>query len=266
MKHMEARFFIPKAAPRELRHFERRSNRTPDQYPKYELIPDDRTLIKLLTHIAKLNGAIKQSECPIKKTAFYTLKHRISLHIIRLIKSGQLQGWQYKFNGLEEAPGAVSQRSCLAAIEIIHPIMGGAQVFQFHYPVENCVLDVLFTEVTTSEIGPFKTDPHISLEVPEMINEWEDLLKTMEDTGWFIYEHTDFHSWVDSIRWWYPHLKIGMAKGQNSKLATMLKGGPRMQICGEEVCKFDYLRANFSSILESTGHKYDFTMRFKKEQ
>lgn len=253
--------FEPKVQPKELKVMERRAHRTPDEYSVYHMIPSSETMARIMNGIALLNHAIKFPDCPIRKTPFYQLKTRLIQYILTIIKAGQAPAdWSYKFNGVEVAPE--NPGHFLVAVEIYI----GDKQFQFHSPIDNPLMCILYDECYKAPIQDFRADPHRPLDITKTIEIWEDLLKDFEDANWFVYERQPVHGWVGVMSSWYPHLKIKMQKGTNCKVATMLKGGPMMQINGRDWCKFNELRDNFSAKLDELGHKHDFKLNLKKPQ
>lgn len=258
---MEATLFEPKAQPKDLRDMQRRSSRTPDEYPTYHMIPSTETMVEILRGIELLNHGIKFPEQPIRKQTFYNIKTRVIQYFLTLINAKQAPDtWAYRFNGVQVAPD--NPGHCLAAFELFVD----GEVFQFHTPIDNPLMCIVYDKLYQAPINEFQADPHRPVDVTEMIGVWEDLIATIEDNNWFIYEQHIVHGWVGVMKNWYPHLKIRMAPGTNAKLATMLKGGPMMQTNGSDWCKFNELRDNFSAKLEELGHKHDFKLNLKKSQ
>lgn len=256
---METKLFEPKAQPKDLRNMRRRSQRLPNEYPTYKMIPSDEVMHEILTRIAVLNGAIKFPEFPIRKSPFYQLKTRIIQYVLTLIRAKQAPDtWAYAVNGVEVNPG--NEGHYLAAIELV--IAG--ERFQFHTPIDNSLMCIIFQQLYQQPVKEFYADDHMPLDVAKTIEIWEELLTIFEDSDWFIYEQQIVHGWVDVMRNWYPHLGIKMQKGTNCKIATMLAGGPMMQTNGSDWCKFYELRDNFSTKLEALGHKHDFRLNLKK--
>lgn len=256
---METKLFTPNAQPKDLRDMVRRSNRQPEDYPTYRMIPSDEVMVQIMTGIAKINGAIKFPECPIRKQTFYQLKTRMIQYMLTLIKAGQApKSWSYKFNGCQVAPGTGGKQT-LAAIELFI----GPHKFQFHTAIDNPLLCIIYEHLYECPIDEFFADPHQPLTMEETITVWQSLIELFEDSNWFIYEQQLVHGWVNVMRNWYPHLEIKMAKGTNAKLATMLNGGPMMSLKGSDWCKFNELRDNFTAKLAEAGHKYDFKLNLK---
>lgn len=251
--------YEPKAQPKDRGTMQRRSNRAPEEYPKYNMIPDDDTMIDIFRKITSLNGAIKFPECPIRKNPFYQLKARMIIYCIILIKSGQRPNWSYEVNSVQVAPGTDSA-SYLAAIELT--IAG--RTFLFHTPIEIPLLNIIYDDLFHREVEEFSAEPHNAMGAPMVLAIWEDLIRCLENHNWFIYEQTECHQWLNTMKNWYPHLKIKLAPGTNAKLATMLSGGPMIQIKGQDVCKFNEFRANFQAKLIETGHFNDFKLNVKK--
>lgn len=251
--------YEPKAQPKDRAAMQRHSNRTPEEYPKYHMVPEDGTIKTILSQIAALNGAIKFPECPIRKNPFYQLKLRTILYCITLIKAGIKPEWSYKVNGVQIAPG-VAEPAYLAAIEL--DIAGWK--YLFHSPIETPVLNTIYDDLFHREVEEFTAEPHKPMKVTMALAMWEDLIRNFENNNWFIYEQAECHQWINTMKNWYPHLKIKLAPGTNAKLATMLKGGPMVQIKGRDVCKFNEFRDNFQAKLIETGHFNDFKLNLKK--
>lgn len=251
--------YEPKAQPKDRGVMQRRSNRTPEEYPEYRMVPDDDTIKTILNQIAAINGAIKFPECPIRKNPFYQLKFRTIVYCITLIKAGIKPEWSYKVNGVQVAPG-VAEPAFLAAIEL--NIAG--KKYLFHSPIDDPLLYIIYDDLFHREVEEFTADPHKPMTVPMVLAMWEDLIRNFENHNWFIYEQTECHQWLNIMRNWYPHLKIKMAPKTNAKLSTMLKGGPMIQLKGRDVCKFNEFRYNFQAKLIETGHFNDFKLNLKK--
>ena len=259
------RTFEPKAQAKDLRTMKNRAHRAPEDYPKYNMIPQSDVMAEILKYLDKLNGSIKFQNNPIRKQAFYQLKSRIIQYFLTLIKSGQApEDWSYVFNGLQDNPGAPTQ--VLAALEL-HV---DDTVALFHTVIDNQFMGILFDECYQAPINEFHADPHAPMELDEILETWTYLVATMEQWNWFIHERAEVHGWIDSINNYYPNLKFRLAPGTNVKLATMLAGGPMIQakIKGDkysDVCKFNELRDNFANWLEKIGHRGDFSLCLKKD-
>lgn len=256
---METSIYEPKTNPNELRIAKRRSNRTPEDYPKYNMIPQSIVMVNMLGFLAKLNGAIKFQNCPIRKSPFYMIKSRIIDYFLTVVKAGQAPAdWSYRFNGLEEAPE--NPGHLLAAIELIID----DAVFPFHTPVDYSLLSIMYDQIYKAPVGEFKSDPHMPMSEKSILDVWDALLQMIEYNNWFFLEQTIVPQWTAIIKNWYPHLKIGMAKGTNLKLATMIAGGPMIQMEGKDICKFYEFRDNFHNILCQHGHEYGYRLNIKK--
>lgn len=253
--------YEPKAQPKDLRTFKRLSARTGSELPEYNMIPEKEVVVDILRHINYLNGAIKFPNCPVRKNTFYSMKTRMIAWFISICKKGVCPGFRYVVNSVEKSADWDSNpHHCTVAIELWIDSM----VFKFHTPIENFMLRTIFDEVYLAEIQEFKADEHAPAPVAHSIECWEELHKLLEDNNWFIYEQSEPHSWIDAVSHTYPHLKLRIRPSDNIKLATMLAGGPMIQLNGSDLCKLNHLRTNFSKVLENAGHKYDFSLNFRK--
>lgn len=254
--------YEPKAQPKDLRTFKRLSARTGNELPEYNMIPSKYVVLDILSNINYLNGAIKFPNCPVRKNTFYALKARMIAWFISVCKKGVCPGFSYVVNGVERSEDwMVNPHHCTVALEL----RVDGKAFKFHTPIENFMLRTIFDEVYLAEIQEFKADEHAPAPVAHSIGCWEELHKLLEDNNWFIYEQTEPHAWLESISATYPHLKLRIRPSDNIKLATMLAGGPMIQLNGSDLCKLNYLREHFSEVLESVGHKHDFSLRMKSE-
>lgn len=218
--------------------------------------PDTETLVKILDLINILNKCIKRSDWPTSKRAFYNIK---SYMVIWLLLQNR-EDISHKITEVQNPP--VNGTHKLAVIKLYV----GEKEYEFHQPIVDDFKWITAVETEGIPVTPFHWDVKLpETPVSEIIDLWKQLLMTLADESWFIYDNIGMFEWWKIISNRYKNVDFKFPYGSPCpKLGIVLNGGPRINIGDNEIGRVGNLRVRFAEIMRENNVLYNFDLSLKQ--